>query len=222
MKRILTIILSTMLLLSLSACDRTGTDKGKDSNSANSLPGATSAQSVNSGTPFDNENRAFMEAYRDITASPANVQGVITKITGNEITIKLIEPIEQIMRFGGDRGPYEGFDTENTPDGFQGRPPDGLAPENRPEGFQSRRPDGEAPPGEMRRDNRNFSFDQEINVTYTGESLSVAVPVSLSIMLGRDPIEVTSLSPNQVISFWYGDDKQTVIFAMVHGKAAVE
>lgn len=179
------------------------------------------------------EERAMREAYREIMASPADVQGVISKITGNEITLDLIEPIEQYPRIAGGDGDFpegfdpenlpEWFDPENMPEGFDpGNRSERFDPENMPEWFDPENmPEGEFPSGGMVRGGQSLA-DQEISVTYTGTSLSVTIPVSLSIMSGRNTINATELSKKLVISLWYGDDGQTIAYAMVQGKAAAE
>lgn len=234
MKRYALLALILALALTLAAC---GGAAAVDETTA-----PPSGGGVLSGdgdmTTLSPEQQAQMDAFREMLSKPADVQGVVTKVVGNEITLKLIEPLDtgvQIRRQDGE-GPRDGAAPEGEGEFFFGVPGgEGSEGETRsfvmptdengnfvmptdedgnfvlPEGAEERMT--------QRGQGGGFSItDREVEVTYTGEETTVTIPAALTISSGMSSIQPSALTKDQVLSLWYGEDGE-IANAMVTGTA---
>lgn len=152
--------------------------------------------------------------------SQPDAQGVITSVVGNELTIKLIEPLTGGIAIGGEGQPgvVVTFDPENLPEGVElpegvdreavrdavrnfdpnNLPegvtlPEGFDPNNIPDGATFRRGDGSTQSGR----GGNFTNNVEMDVEYTGEEATITVPVGLT---------QTTFSKKQIVMVWYDEN----------------
>lgn len=65
------------------------------------------------------------------------------------------------------------------------------------------------------------SADTEVEVTYTGEEITLTIPSALKLRSGMSTVTASGLSKKQVLSLWR-DDEETIVYGMVLGKAAAE
>jgi hypothetical protein len=188
MRSKLVVLLSLILLFSLTACNN---EADNSSNGAD--------QAIENGI-VSGEASGTAETIEATVSSQADMQGVISNITLNQITLDLIEPrvILGSTLFNNIENLPEGIDPKYLRETLGASSiPDGFDSENMPES----------------------SAEQVLLVTYTGETVSIAIPASLPILSGSDTISVTSLLPNHVMSIWYGEDGETIVLAVVQGIA---
>ena len=188
MRSSLIVLITLVLLFSSTACSKNvDNSRGR-------------AEQANKNSINSDGVSTTTETFNPTAFSQANLQGVISNIAQNRVTLNLIEPwvMPGSMLFNDKENLPEGNDPEYLREqlGISGLP-ENFDPENMPEAF----------------------VEQLLLVKYTGESIELEIPTSLSILADDDLISVTSLLPNQVISIWYGEDGETITLMQVQGIA---
>lgn len=242
------LLISLLILSLLAACSTTAPESDP---TPTPTPSPEVSAAADGAPDSSQEAGGEEEQFRARVASPADVQGVVTSVVGNEVTLKLIEPLFSggAMRFDAENMPEDfditQLDPENLPEGVT--LPEGFDPNNMPEiqvngdgGFEVTLPEdfdmgammeraeafmagegggmvggeGGTPPAQGRRiTGGDFSAmrgtEIEIEVTYTGDEISVTIPVGL---LSATP------DKKQIVMLWYDEDDE-IINARVAGKA---
>lgn len=170
MKKPLSLLAVSTLLFSilLSACGGTTDTPG----SLSPAPEDNLVIGEAKGPELSPEDQAAMEAFRELLASPADVQGVVTKVVGNSVTLKLIEPFQGAISiaFPGD-GQASGADF-TPPEGWT--PPEGLG---EGEFFFQGIPGGEGGMAPPDGGDRNVTRNEDGSLTITGpDGKNVTLP----------------------------------------------
>ncbi len=127
--------------------------------------------------------------------------GVVKSIIGNEVVLALIDMPEMTARPYGDRP---------APDGSAPTAPDGNTPPDAGE-----RPQMENLTDEERlamREQREARAEKQpaMELTYTGEEISLTIPVGLTIVSrggapAGEELDVTDIQKGNILSIWYKD-----------------
>ncbi|PYG85828.1 hypothetical protein LY28_03125 [Ruminiclostridium sufflavum DSM 19573] len=178
-----------LLMLSTAACGSDNTAPGNNSVQSNA--------SDNSGSKRNTAGEGFNDEMR---SNPADLSGEVTSVSGNEITLKVID----MPSFGGGQKPSkrDGENSKNTGDTKAAGNSNAASDKDNSQG------NGKAP--------QNDSRQPQMSFKYTGENKTITIPDGMAISSDRrdsqgKELSVSDIKEGNILRIWYSDDEKEAI-----------